>query len=102
MVSLKDYNRQIIWLDYFDSSLSRSQGRRVPKNRTIKNPDLSNLIRAAERLDLKPEGQHAKHPKRFSIQSGYVSIEKIGQKSSVIQKIAKILPIVKGETKNKK
>ena len=65
MVSLKDYNRQIIWLDYFDSSLSRSQGRRVPKNRTIKNPDLSNLIRAAERLDLKPEGQHAKHPNDF-------------------------------------
>ena len=54
MVSLKDYNRQIIWLDYFDSSLSRSQGRRVPKNRTIKNPDLNNLIRAAKRLDLKP------------------------------------------------
>ena len=102
MILLKDYNRQIIWLDYFDSSLSRSQGRRVPKNRTIKNPDLNNLIRAAERLNLKPKGQNAKHPKRFSIQSGYISIEKIGQKSFTLNEIAKLLPIVKGESKNKK
>ena len=102
MISLKDYNKQIIWLDYFDSSLSRSQGRRVPKNRTIKNPDLNNLISAAERLNLKPKGQHAKHQKRFSIQSGYISIEKTGKKSSILTEIAKLLPIVKGESKNKK
>lgn len=95
---MKDYEKQIIWLDYFNSLYSRSQGRRVSKNRSIKNPLLSDLVEAAKRLDLNPVEHNAIHPRRFSITSGYISVDKKNKKTSVLQDIAKMLTIVKGET----
>lgn len=95
---MKDYEKQIIWLDYFNSLYSRSQGRRISKNRSIKNPELSDLVEAAKRLDLNPIGKEARHPKRVSITSGYISIDKKTKKSTILQDIAKMFAIVKGET----
>ena len=96
---MKDYEKQVIWLDYFNSSYSRSQGRRVSRNRSIKNPILSDLLEAAKRLNLNPVSHEVIHPKRTSINSGYISITKKNNKSLVLQDIAKMLTIVKGETK---
>ncbi len=96
---MKDYEKQVIWLDYFNSSYSRSQGRRVSRNRSIKNPILSDLLEAAKRLNLNPVGHEVIHPKRASINSGYISITKKNKKTLVLQDIAKMLTIVKGETK---
>ena len=70
---MKDYERQVIWLDYFNSSYSRSQGRRVSRNRSIKNPILSDLLEAAKRLNLNPTSHEVVHPKHTSINSGYIS-----------------------------
>jgi|TARA_B110000263_G_scaffold249811_1_gene268672 signal recognition particle subunit SRP19 len=96
---MKDYEKQVIWLDYFNSSYSRSQGRRVSRNRSIKNPILSDLLEAAKRLNLNPASHEVIHPKRALINSGYISITKKNKKTLVLQDIAKMLTIVKGETK---
>ncbi len=96
---MKDYERQVIWLDYFNSSYSRSQGRRVSRNRSIKNPILSDLLEAAKRLNLNPTSHEVVHPKHTSINSGYISVDKKNKKTVVLQDIAKMLTIVKGETK---
>lgn len=96
---MKDYKRHILWLDYFNSSLSREQGRRIPLDRSVKDPKLDELVEATRRLGYKPEPEEGKHPKRMWVASGYVSIEKKVQvkKGSVIFEVAKMLSNVRGE-----
>ena len=89
---MKDYEKQVIWLDYFNSSYSRSQGRRVSRNRSIKNPILSDLLEAAKRLNLNPVSHEVIHPNDLPD-------TKKNKKTLVLQDIAKMLTIVKGETK---
>lgn len=86
--SMKDYDRQIIWVDYFDSSLSREEGRKVPISRAVKNPTLKELEIAAKKLGLEPQAFEARHPKRPFRQSGYISVKKKFKKSKLISEIA--------------
>jgi len=96
---LKDYKRQVFWLDYFNSSLSREKGRRIPIDRAVKDPTISELIESARRLGLESESTIAKHPDRMNIPSGYISVPKRGnqKKQYVISEIAKALSEVRGE-----
>jgi signal recognition particle subunit SEC65 len=96
---LKDYKRYVLWLDYFNSTISRESGRRIPLDKSVKDPSLDELGEAARRLGYKPEPQAAKVPSRPYLSSGYVSIEKKSgvKKSQVISDIAKTLSMVRGE-----
>ena len=86
-------------MDYFNSTLSREQGRRIPLDRSVKEPALDELAEAARRLGYKPDQVTAKVPSRSFLQSGYVSIEKKSgiKKSQVIAEVAKTLSVVRGE-----
>lgn len=96
---MKDYKRLVLWTDYFNSTLSREQGRRIPRDKSVKDPTLDELTEAAQRLNYEPEPVIAKHPLRMMINSGYISIEKknTAKKSVVISEVARVLSIVKGE-----
>ncbi|MGI0078306.1 MAG: signal recognition particle subunit SRP19/SEC65 family protein [Nitrososphaerales archaeon] len=96
---MKDYKRHVLWLDYFNSSLSREQGRRIPLDRSVKDPKLGELLEATQRLGYEPEPETVKHPKRMWVPSGCVSVEKKAQvkKSWVISEVAKVLSNVRGE-----
>jgi signal recognition particle subunit SRP19 len=96
---LKDYKRFVLWIDYFNSTISRENGRRIPLNKSVKDPSLEELNEAARRLGYKPEPTPAKLPSRPSQQSGYVSVgKKTGmKKSQVITEVAKTLSAVRGE-----
>ena len=96
---MKDYKRYIIWLDYFNSSLSREDGRRVRVDRCVKDPKLEELVAAAKRLGYAPESELARHPKRFYVPSGYVSLEKRPQakKGLLMNELAKAISVVRGE-----
>jgi signal recognition particle subunit SRP19 len=96
---LKDYKRIILWLDYFNSAISRTKGRRVPIDRAIRDPTLEELSESARRLGFHPEPNSAKHPLRMFLNSGYVSIEKKPNvpKERIIDEIARTLSIVRGE-----
>jgi signal recognition particle subunit SRP19 len=96
---MKDYDRQILWVDYFNSSLSRSDGRRVPTNQAVKNPTLQELAKAAERLKLQAEVIEAAFPKRMSVKTGYLSIPKAKKKSQTIRDISNMLATVRGESR---
>lgn len=65
-----------VWTGYFDSRLSRSQGRRVPKEAAIPTPTLETVAWAARdagitRMRKKPE---TSHPSRPFIQEGRLEI----------------------------
>lgn len=96
---MKDYQRQIIWLDYFDSSLKRSQGRRVPLSLASRSPTLTELMEACKRLGLDAIQAEAKYPRSFWKNSGYVSVRKKGPKQKILLEIAKNLSKVRGERK---
>ena len=65
MASRKD--EMWVWTGYFDSRLSRSQGRRVPKEAAIPTPTLETVAWAARaagitRMRRKPETSHPARP----------------------------------------
>ena len=93
---MKEYDHCVIWLDYFDSVLKRSEGRRVPLSAATKSPKIDELAEACERLGLKPASQVAKHPRLHGRESGYVAVSKTGPKHALLLKVARELAVVRG------
>lgn len=93
---MKEYERQVFWLTYFDSELKRSQGRRVPLSSATRAPALAELEEACRRLNLQPESQVARYPPVPKKESGYVSVRKSAPKQALLLRIAKELSTVRG------
>lgn len=93
---MKEYERYVFWLDYFDSELKRSEGRRVPLSSATRGPTLQELGEACRRLNLQPQTQAARYPALPSRESGYVSVVKSKPKQGLLLKIAKELSVVRG------
>jgi len=55
----------ILWTQYFDRSLSRSDGRRVGAGRALKNPQPEKIVQAAERLGWRAEILEKSHPRQW-------------------------------------
>jgi signal recognition particle subunit SRP19 len=90
---MKDYDHQIIWLDYFNKNLSRKKGRKVGKNISVYDPTMQELMDASKilELDLSEENinNQARYPRRSFVKSGYIMISKKEKKSTVVNQIAK-------------
>lgn len=93
---MKDYGRQVLWLEYFDSELKRSMGRRVPMSSATRAPTLPELTEACRRLNLQPESETARYPVAPSKDSGYVSVIKGTPKQALVLKVARELSVVRG------
>ncbi|MDG7006987.1 MAG: signal recognition particle protein Srp19 [Nitrososphaerota archaeon] len=93
---MKEYERQIFWLEYFDSALKRSEGRRVPLSSATREPTLSELSEACRRLNLQPQPQTARFPSLSSKESGYVSVAKSTPKQALLLRVARELSVVRG------
>jgi signal recognition particle subunit SRP19 len=92
---LKDYDHYIIWLDYFNRSLSRGNGRKLKREFSVFDPTLEDLIDAARSVGYEPPHEdtndHARYPRRPFVRSGYVMFPKKEKKSILIQSIAEKL-----------
>ncbi|MBI3840887.1 MAG: signal recognition particle subunit SRP19/SEC65 family protein [Thaumarchaeota archaeon] len=93
---MKEYERYVIWLGYFNSELKRREGRRVPLSAATKAPSLEELGEACRRLNLQPIPQPARHPAASWRDSGYVSVIKQKPKKALLLKVAKELAVVRG------
>ena len=98
---MKDYDRQIFWLNYFDSELKRGDGRRVPLSSATRAPTLAELEEACRRLNLQPDRQPARYPSVPTKESGYVSVIKANPKHALLVRIARELSIVRGMSQKK-
>ena len=88
MVS-KGSDRFALWPRYFDRSLSRSQGRRVPEKAAVKGPDSAWIEAVARKLGLDPQREEkARHPGLPGEVSGRVLVTKKGSKEATIQLVA--------------
>lgn len=85
----RDSGKIVLWPLYFDASLSRVKGRKVPKKYAIENPTAENIAKAAKSLGLNPELQpHASHPATSWKTDGRVLVDKKGSKSKLLLQIA--------------
>lgn len=88
--SVKDYEHVVVWLDYFDRNLSRSQGRRLKRDVCVSGPRIDDLVEAAKiaGFEVTETNDRARHPRRAHQRSGYVAIPKTAPKSRVLYRIA--------------
>ncbi|MBY9007709.1 MAG: signal recognition particle protein Srp19 [Candidatus Lokiarchaeota archaeon] len=77
----------IFWPQYFDGKLSRSEGRRLPKNLAMEKVNLNDIVNAAQNLNYKYEiEQSLKYPRSWWDESGRILINTNGKKKSKVLK----------------
>jgi signal recognition particle subunit SRP19 len=88
MVS-KDENKYVIYPQYFDSMVSRLNGRKVAKKHAVEKPSLENIAKAAQSLGLNPilekDGTHPSTPWK---KEGRILVEKKGPKTKLLIQLA--------------
>ena len=90
---MKDYEHVVVWLDYFNKTLSKKMGRRAPKEKSVFDPSLKELSDAAKAagFELKEENDQVRFPRRPFVRSGYIILPKGMSKSKAIAKISEKL-----------
>ena len=89
---MRKMDKIVIWPVYFDSTKSRSEGRRVPKNLAIPEPDVKTVQKAVEHVALEAEViPDIKHPRMSWRKSGALIVSKKDSKNRIIKNIAEEL-----------
>lgn len=82
----------VLWPRYFQARLTRSEGRRVPEDLAVEEPDVEALADAVESLgheiDVDPD---ARHPKRPWTASGRVVVAGVDDKEALLREVAEAL-----------
>ena len=82
-------DKYVIWPVYFDKSLSKLEGRKVPKKNAVDKPSIEDIAKAAKSLGLNPVlEKNTAHPSRHWKKEGRVLIDKKDSKSKLLIKIA--------------
>lgn len=67
----------IIYPEYFDKNNSRSDGRKVPKELAVKNPNIEEIGRVLDEMDVPNRiEKHAQHPAHWYEENGRLIIPK--------------------------
>lgn len=89
---MQKQNKIIIWPAYFDSTKTRSRGRRLPKSFAVPSPKTLEIKEAIEELGLKYElVLDAGYPKTPWLKIGMLLVAKEKPKNKMIRKIAEQL-----------
>lgn len=83
----------VLWPEYFDSRLSRSRGRRLPRSLCVEDPSLDMISKGAVLLDLEFEiCEDRSYPKDWHTKRGCVRVEKGKmKKTEILPAIGKVL-----------
>lgn len=86
--NMQEAKRIIVWPIYLDYNRTRNEGRLTKKEHSVKSPKVSEIKRAAEKLEMHPEVEPGKaHPATPMDKTGYLTIDNIGPKSALLDKI---------------
>ncbi|MHA1977936.1 MAG: signal recognition particle subunit SRP19/SEC65 family protein [Candidatus Hodarchaeales archaeon] len=84
----RDNTHYFIYPEYFDKSLKRSEGRRLPINDSLENPSLLEIRLAAEKLGLDYEIRDSgTYPRQWWDPKGLILIEKKQSKLKTIRQL---------------
>jgi len=96
---MRKQDKIIIWPNYFDSTKTRNEGRRVPKSLGVASPKISEIEEAAKKLrlqyELVPDAGYSKTP---WMKTGMLLVKKSEPKEQTLNKIAKQLSKVRSIT----
>jgi signal recognition particle subunit SRP19 len=88
MVS-RDEDKYVVWPVYFDKSISKLGGRKVPKKHAVEKPSLENIAKAAKSLGLHPVlEKNCAYPSKHWKKEGRLLVDKKGPKSKMLVQIA--------------
>ena len=95
----------VLWPQYFDASLSREEGRRVPAKYAVRDPTVEEIAQAARSLgyDAIIE-KDAKYPARWWSTKGRVLVRKTASKQKILHAVSRRLAYMraqKGESTRK-
>lgn len=82
---------RILYPCYFDATLKRREGRRVPKGLGVKSPDLAAIEAALRKMKASYRLEEHHHPARWMEREGRVVVEWDGNKEDLIRRVAKRL-----------
>ncbi len=90
---MKDYEHIVIWLDYFNKTLTKNKGRRLAKEKCVFDPSLNELIEAAKAagFEVKESEDKLRFPRRPYVRSGYIVLPKESPKTKILNKISEKL-----------
>jgi signal recognition particle subunit SRP19 len=90
---MKDYEHIVIWLDYFNKTLTKKMGRRLPKDKCIFDPSLKELVDATVEAGFEPKetDDKVRFPRRAYVRSGYVVLPKVSPKTKILYQISEKL-----------
>jgi signal recognition particle subunit SRP19 len=89
---LRQQEKIIIWPAYLDSTKTRNDGRRVPKNMAVPSPRIAELKEAAEKLGLPNElVVDVGYPKTPWLKTGMILVKRKGSKGQMVLLVAKQL-----------
>jgi signal recognition particle subunit SRP19 len=89
---MRKQDKIIIWPVYFDSTKTRKDGRRIPKNLSVPSPKILQIKDAVEKLGLECElVMEAGYPKTPWLKTGMLLVKKNETKEKTIRRIAKQL-----------
>ncbi len=82
--------RIVLWPANIDSTLSRSEGRKIPRKEAVRKPRVEEIVEAAKRLGLNPSVEDARYPRKWWEQKQRVVVDRAGMsKIEVLKMIAR-------------
>jgi len=86
---MQKQGRIVLWPVYFDSTKTRSGGRRVSKKLAVPAPKLEEIHKVAISLGFRPEiVSNAAHPSFPWQKTGLIVTSKKGSKTQIVRKVA--------------
>ena len=85
---MKPKGERILYPCYFDATLDRSSGRRVPASLAVKGPTLQHLERALRREHLRFRAEEKPHPGHWHRREGRLIVAWKGPKEELLRLVA--------------
>ncbi len=82
---------RILYPCYFDASLLRREGRRVPRTLAMKSPTLSDLEAALKKMKVPYRVEEHHHPARWAEREGRIAVEWEESKEDLLRTVARHL-----------
>ena len=81
----------VIYPEYFDFNLKRSEGRKVPVNISVKRPNVDELYSITKDIGTEVKKSSKSHPSNWHAESGSITLFYDGKKMDLLHKIGKEL-----------
>ena len=81
----------VIYPEYFDFNLKRSEGRKVPVNISVKRPSIDELYSITKDIGTEVKKSSKSHPSNRHSESGSINVFYEGKKTELLHKIGKEL-----------